>query len=1405
MSTTIKVTRNSAYAIIIVMLVIIKTSDWTATKVKANKKIEVAEYVTGSLPQGINKVTSADWEAINKVHNEWKHRVRKDKTGWTIDNHGTGLVATFDKRGVEVKPKKSVWRWGLELVEYGHDRNQNRIYGSPIGIIHKDSRLTYRWDGNIEEWYDNNNRGIEHGYTILKRLNNLPEGSGLSLRLRVRGNLQVIGSVKGQDLVFGKSNGEPLLKYSGLKVYDSTGLELPAEFKAANDSDILVQVQDNNAVYPLTIDPIITQQAYIKPSNSGLEDRFGSSVAVSGDTIVVGAPREDSNAIGINGDQSDNSITDSGAAYVFIKSGTGWIQQAYLKASQKISNGNFGTSIAISGDTIAINGIHQINGQFYGVVYIYKRVGTTWTAQGQITSSNHESGDNFGYSIAVSGDTIIVGAPLEDSIATGVDGNQSDNSALNSGAAYIFVRSGETWAQQSYLKASNTNADDLFGIDVAIDGDTAVIGAVNEDSKENSINGNQLDNTAADAGAAYVFTRMNTKWSQQAYLKASNTDANDQFGSSVGIFANTIVIGAPFETSPATGVNGNELTNTPRFAGAVYVFERTGATWSKSTYLKASNSINSPQFGWDVAIAKDSILVGAISDSSNAVGINGDPINRLASAAGAAYLFLRSGATWIQDAYLKPSNTDAGDSFGVNVGISDKYIIIGAHREDSIATGINGNQSDNSLTNSGAVYLYTISCKTIVVSAPELLTSSVGSSYIGNYGSSGGAGTISYSTTSTLPTGMTLGSNGLLSGTPSQIGSFPITVTAIDAYGCTGTVTVTLVITTAPNPIPEITSISPSSSLLNSSPFTLIVNGTNFVTGSEVRWNSTSRQTTYISSTKLTAVINISDLTTVGTVLVSVFNPLPGGGTSGAVSFTILAPNPLPQLSSISPATILQGGAGFTLSVNGKDFVDGALVRWNGQNKPTTYVSATQLTALINEADIASAGLITVSVVNPTPGGGVSNTLSITILSPNPAPTIVSIAPSVVQAGGGNIVLTVNGTNFVSTTKVEISGSERATSYISPTQLTSTLTSSDIQIPGLLQVSVRTPAPGGGTSATIPLTVAGQTPAATSLSPSIAIAGSPGFTLTITGNNFTAGSSVLINGTSRMATFVSSTQIAVMISSMDIVTAGMLAITIVNPFAPNSNVIELPIYNRVTSVSAASYAAGEQAPDSLIAAFGVGLATGVEINTASTLPTQLRGTKLVVKDSTGITRDQSLFFVAPGQINYHLHPATALGLAIITVYVDNRIVSVGELMVGRLAPAIFTQNATGDGVPAAYGLRVKGSAVTAVSILSYDNTMSKWVPEAIDLGPDGPDPDVVYLVLFGTGLRSNTGATSTMVKFNSTNAVPVYAGEAPGYVGLDQMNVVIPRSLIGAGLVNLEVIVDGKVANQSKVIQIRIK
>jgi hypothetical protein len=174
--------------------------------------------------------------------------------------------------------------------------------------------------------------------------------------------------------------------------------------------------------------------------------------------------------------------------------------------------------------------------------------------------------------VAVAGDTVVVGAYGEDSNATGVNGDQADNSAIQPGAAYVFTRSGTTWTQQAYLKASNAGTNDLFGISVAVAGDTVVVGAYQEDSNATGVNGAQGDNSATDAGAAYVFTRSGTTWTQQAYLKASNTGADDRFGVSVAVAGETVVVGAYFEASNATGVNGNQADNSASFAGAAYVF-----------------------------------------------------------------------------------------------------------------------------------------------------------------------------------------------------------------------------------------------------------------------------------------------------------------------------------------------------------------------------------------------------------------------------------------------------------------------------------------------------------------------------------------------------------------------------------------------------------------------------------------------------------------------------------------------------------------------------------------------------------------------------------------------------------------------------------------------------------------
>jgi drug/metabolite transporter superfamily protein YnfA len=204
------------------------------------------------------------------------------------------------------------------------------------------------------------------------------------------------------------------------------------------------------------------------------------------------------------------------------------------------------------------------------------RNGTNWSQQAYLKPSNLEggspSGDQFGFSVAMAGNTVVVGAFLEDSNAAGVNGDQNNNAYTNSGAAYIFVREGTNWSQQAYLKASNPDTIDWFGYTVAVSGNTVVIGSYREDSNATGVNGDQSNNSATGAGAAYVFVRNGATWSQQSYLKASNTDIGDAFGGAVAISGGTVVVGAAGEASSATGVNGNQASNGTAASGATYVF-----------------------------------------------------------------------------------------------------------------------------------------------------------------------------------------------------------------------------------------------------------------------------------------------------------------------------------------------------------------------------------------------------------------------------------------------------------------------------------------------------------------------------------------------------------------------------------------------------------------------------------------------------------------------------------------------------------------------------------------------------------------------------------------------------------------------------------------------------------------
>jgi FG-GAP repeat len=331
-----------------------------------------------------------------------------------------------------------------------------------------------------------------------------------------------------------------------------------------------------------------SQQAYVKSSNTGgpvVGYQFGYSVSLSSDggTLAVGQTSDPSNATGINGDQKNTSVPDSGAVFVFNRNGSAWSQQAYVKPWNTTQRGVlFGYSVGLSGtgDTLAVGTYDEDRGR--GAVYVFTRKNANWAQQMRLTASNAEPGDSLGCSIGISddGNTIVAGAFDEDAILPGIQppdaGAHDEADDTSSGAAYVWVRKDGKWSQQAYVKAFNTRINDQFGWALAIsrDGNTIAIGSHLEDSGAKGINGDENDITAEDSGAVYVYTRSGDTWNTAAYVKASNTKPAAEFGMAVALNADgkVLAVGATKENSAAKGVNGNQKDVTAVNAGAAYLY-----------------------------------------------------------------------------------------------------------------------------------------------------------------------------------------------------------------------------------------------------------------------------------------------------------------------------------------------------------------------------------------------------------------------------------------------------------------------------------------------------------------------------------------------------------------------------------------------------------------------------------------------------------------------------------------------------------------------------------------------------------------------------------------------------------------------------------------------------------------
>ncbi len=355
------------------------------------------------------------------------------------------------------------------------------------------------------------------------------------------------------------------------------------------------------------------------------------------------------------------------------------------------------------------------------------------------------------------------------------------------------------------------------------------------------------------------------------------------------------------------------------------------------------------------------------------------------------------------------------------------------------------------------------------------------------------------------------------------------------------------------NPLPRIETLTPSQAFVNGTGFTLTVVGSGFVDGSSVRWDGSSRPTTFVDSTRLTAAIPAADLTSIRTVPITVFNSTPGGGTSNPVNFSVVAQPPTaPQISSITPSTVNAGGQAFALAVEGANFNESSVVQFNSSDRVTQFVNTTQLIAQITQEDVRFGGIATINVIN-RPNGGTSNVVNLTIL--NPVPTITATNPNILARGTQAQSIQVSGTNFGGSMVVQVNGQPRDTTVISPTLANVLILGSDTANIGTLTLIARNPLPGGGDSNAFPLQVvqSNPLPRLESITPDSANAGGPAFSLVAQGTSFVPGSIVRFGTRDLQTEYISATNLVAQVTPVDLQLGGQVPVRVINPAPGGGN------------------------------------------------------------------------------------------------------------------------------------------------------------------------------------------------------------------------------------------------------------
>ena len=590
------------------------------------------------------------YESLGKALTAARHAVEKidpagpDSRGaeYYANNPDQRLRAWFFRDGVELASGQRAandqavpWSLSLRLRGVGREGDVGTI---PSGNLTAEGmRLEMNYPvAAVTQWFENRKEGVEQGFILQQP----PVGKAgeVTLLLGVDGDLHPEAMDGRESVRFVDTTGAEILHYSGIKAWDATGHPLQARMEVRGSALLALVVADSGVRYPVTIDPLFANVEARLTEESVAGDNFGSSVAVAGDTALVGAPYE-TTAAG----------TRTGCAYLFVRTGDVWSRQARITSADGASSDRFGWSVALSGDSALIGAPYHetVSGKGAGCAYVFVRNGTDWIQQIELTAADGASSDGFGWAVALSGETALVGAIRGDS-AAGAD----------TGSVYAFLRIGEVWEQQQKITASDGVPNDLFGNSLAIEGDVALIGASGADMV-----------AATNAGSAYVFVRTGMNWTQQAKLTATDAASDDQFGNSVALSGNTALIGASAADTSA-GTN----------AGSAYVYVRDGASWNQQAKLTASDAAVNDWFGCSVSLAADTALIGAYHDDTAA-----------GSDTGSAYVFSRSGTIWTQQAKLIAANAATNDCFGGAVALSGDTALVGASLADIVAGTDAGN------------------------------------------------------------------------------------------------------------------------------------------------------------------------------------------------------------------------------------------------------------------------------------------------------------------------------------------------------------------------------------------------------------------------------------------------------------------------------------------------------------------------------------------------------------------------------------------------------------------------------------------------------------------------------------------------------------------------------------------